>query len=255
MSDSNKEADPADKRRFDREAVTLVVEYDGADDLVADYTENLSAGGTFVNTVHTFAPGTEVKLVLSFPGLVHPIALSGIVRWSRGSGGAENGVGIEFTEYDAEARARLDRLIDAINRRDPAMMTQLIKVLVVEDNPHVAKLIRDGLRGSGPRSFGDRLSFDFRTAGNGREAMDMLAAETFDALIIDIYLPVMDGPTVISQVRADERLRALPIIAVSAGGQSARDAALAAGADFFLDKPMRLRQVIETMRQLMNLED
>jgi uncharacterized protein (TIGR02266 family) len=255
MADSDKDEAHADKRRFERQPVTLVVEYEGADDLVADYTENLSAGGTFVNTTRTFAPGTHVKLMLSFPGLLRPIAIAGVVRWTRGDVGHEHGVGIEFFEQEGDGRKRLDRIVDLIRERDPSVMTRLIKVLVVEDNPHVAKLIRDGIRGSSPRTFGDRLAFDFRTAGNGREALDLLAAEPFDALIIDIYLPVLDGPSVITQVRADEKLRTMPVIAVSAGGQSARDAALAAGADFFLDKPMRLRQVIETMRQLMSLDE
>ena len=39
-----------EKRRDTREAVTLFVEYEGADDLVGDFTENLSTGGTFVAT-------------------------------------------------------------------------------------------------------------------------------------------------------------------------------------------------------------
>jgi FixJ family two-component response regulator len=42
----------------------------------------------------------------------------------------------------------------------------------------------------------------------------------------------------------------LPIIAVSAGGDAARRSALAAGANIFLDKPMRLRQVIDTIQKL-----
>ena len=48
-------------------------------------------------------------------------------------------------------------------------------------------------------------------------------------------------------------IQKLPIIAVSAGGDRARQFAMTAGADFFLDKPMRLRQIIETMQQLLDL--
>ncbi|MCX5746839.1 MAG: response regulator, partial [Proteobacteria bacterium] len=72
-----------------------------------------------------------------------------------------------------------------------------------------------------------------------------------DALIIDVYLPVMDGPTVIAAARTELGLVDLPIIAVSAGGDSARKSALAAGANIFLDKPMRLRQVIDTIQRLL----
>jgi uncharacterized protein (TIGR02266 family) len=238
----------AEKRRHAREAVTLVVEYEGADDLVVDFTDNLSSGGTFVHTPRDFEIGTIVHLVLSFPGLIQPIRINGEVRWARGdTDDEERGVGIEFVE--GPAREQLRELIDRITARDPSVVSRLMRVLVVEDNPHVAQLIRDGLRGSEKRTFQD-MAFNFRTASNGSEALELLQAESFDALIIDVYLPVLDGPAVIQKVRLDERTRGLPIIAVSAGGDSARDAARAAGANFFLHKPMRLRQIIDTMRQL-----
>src|SRR6476619_263221 len=50
---------PDDKRSSDREPVTLFVEYEGADDLVGDYTENLSTGGTFVATNRELPIGTR----------------------------------------------------------------------------------------------------------------------------------------------------------------------------------------------------
>src|SRR5436190_11807260 len=96
--------DAAEKRRHERKAVTLRVDYDGADDLLADYTDNLSSGGTFVVTTRALAIGTEVRLVLSFPGLLQPIQIDGAVRWIRAAGSgddladSEGGVGIEFVE-------------------------------------------------------------------------------------------------------------------------------------------------------------
>jgi CheY-like chemotaxis protein len=70
-------------------------------------------------------------------------------------------------------------------------------------------------------------------------------------VIIDVYIPIIDGPRVIMAARNELGLASLPIIAVSAGGEPARDAALEAGANIFLDKPMRLRRVIETMQRLL----
>lgn len=242
-----------DKRAASREPVTLVVEYDGAEDLVSDYTENLSTGGTFVSTAHDFDVGTRVQLVLSFPGLLTPLRLPAVVRWVRSGDGESRGVGLEFDGLQGESRERLEHIITQIQARDPGVVSRLCRVLVVEDNPHVAKLIRDGLRGSGRRAFGPDLAFNFRTAANGREALDMLRAENFDALIIDVYMPILDGASVIEQVRADDALKELPIIAVSAGGEKARTFAMGAGANFFLDKPMRLRQIIDTMQQLLEL--
>ena len=54
----------AELRRHERAAVTLLVEYDGAEDFVGDYTDNLSTGGTFVVTSRTLEVGTVVRLVL-----------------------------------------------------------------------------------------------------------------------------------------------------------------------------------------------
>jgi CheY-like chemotaxis protein len=95
------------------------------------------------------------------------------------------------------------------------------------------------------------VSFVFRNAEDGRAAVEILRREPFDALIIDVYLPILDGPKVIAHARSDLNLTDLPIIAVSAGGDAARRSALDAGANIFLDKPMRLRQVIDTIQKLL----
>jgi uncharacterized protein (TIGR02266 family) len=235
-----------ERREHARTPIVLLVEYEGADDFVGDFTDNLSSGGTFVLTSRVLTPDTRVKLVLSFPGLLQPIALEAIVRWSRG--GEEPGVGVQF--LDDDGRERLAGLVERVRNRDPGLMSRVVKVLVVEDNPHVAELIRAGLKATATRNFNDELAFAFATATNGADAVTLLEQDQFDVLIIDVYLPIMDGAQVISRVRRDLGLTSLPIIAVSAGGMSARDSALVAGANFFLDKPMRLRQVIDTMRQL-----
>jgi uncharacterized protein (TIGR02266 family) len=246
----------ADQRKSDREGVTLLVEYEGADDLVGDYTENLSSGGTFVATNRELPIGTNIKLVLSFPGLLEPIAIEGTVRWTRGNKegevlaeGEEAGAGLQFAP--GPARDQLAAVIDKIRERDPKTVSRTFHLLVVEDNRHVANLIHDGLKGSAKREFGGGVSFSVRQAEDGRQAIELLRKETFDALIVDVYLPVVDGAKVISTARGELGLSALPIIAVSAGGDSARKSALGAGANIFLDKPMRLRQVIETIQKLL----
>src|SRR5439155_9331108 len=108
------------------------------------------------------------------------------------------------------------------------------RVLVVEDNRHVASLIHDGLKGSARRDFGKGVQFVVRSAEDGRAAVDLLRREKFDALIVDMYLPIIDGAKVITSARTELGLETLPIIAVSAGGDAARKSALAAGANIFL---------------------
>jgi uncharacterized protein (TIGR02266 family) len=248
IPDDDREASAAEKRRHARAEVTLLVEYQDADDLVGDYTDNLSGGGTFVATSRAVPEGTRVRLALSFPGLVEPIHVDGVVRWNRREtdGGGESGVGIEFEP--GEGRDRLAAVIERVRSRDPRVMAPLVRVLVVEDNPHVAAMVRTGLAGMGRRA--GELTFTVETATNGAEALELLRTRTFDAAIIDVYLPVLHGGHVIHTLRTELGLT-LPVIAVSAGGPTARDLALDAGADIFIDKPMRLRHVIETIRSLM----
>lgn len=243
-----------EKRRQTREPLTLKVEYGDAEQLVSDYTENISRGGTFILTERLYDEGTPIKVVLSFPGLLKPIPIAGTVKWVRREPPEERGIGIEFDVASVEAAARLDNLVKRIGAGDPELIGQMLKVLVVEDNPHVATLIRDGLSGGSRRELHGRVAFQFETATNGREALDLLRSQRFDVLIIDIYLPILDGTSVISTARALPDTASIPIIAMSAGGAQARDAALAAGADFFLEKPMRLQEILATMRRLARLD-
>src|SRR5262249_2093064 len=99
------------------------------------------------------------------------------------------------------------------------------------------------------------FAFDCRVANDGQVALQMLREQTFDALIVDVYLPVLDGAGVITAVRTKLDMPNLPIIAVSGGGDSARREARAAGAKLFIDKPMRLKSLLERMREIMNLDE
>src|SRR5690606_27191017 len=125
-----------EQRKHERMPVRLIVEYEDADDFIGDYTVNLSAGGTFIHTTRQLERDTTIQLVLSFPGLLKPITLDGVVRWSRG--GQQPGVGIEF--LPGKDREKLDALVKLIENRDPRAVARVIRVLVAEDNPHVAEL-------------------------------------------------------------------------------------------------------------------
>src|SRR3954467_14127892 len=118
-SDDDREPPSAgEKRRHARAEVTLVVEYQDADDLVGDYTDNLSSGGTFVATERELALGTRVRLALSFAGLLEPIHVDGEVRWHRRAADedGEVGVGIEF--LPGEGKDRLAAIIERVRSRD-----------------------------------------------------------------------------------------------------------------------------------------
>lgn len=243
-------SDDKRKQDDDRKPVSLVVEYEGAEDLFRDYTQNLSTGGAFVHTDRELAVGDHIDLQLSFPRLLSPLCISGVVRWVRPVSEEGSGLGIEFTDFDDGVRSELEAVLMQIQQSDPDYVQSGLRVLLVEDNPHVARLIRDGL-GSG-RYSDDAI--ECVSASNGREALDLLYSEPFDVLVIDVNLPIMDGPAVISTLRQEEPYKSLPVIAVSGGGDVARNEAMAAGADFFLEKPMRLREIFATMHLLLDTQ-
>jgi uncharacterized protein (TIGR02266 family) len=239
-----------DRRNEPRTPIDLIVDYEGAEDLVSDFTENLSTGGTFVVTKRDLAVDTQVKLLLCFPGLLERVSIEGTVRWTRREGpDGDSGVGIEFVS--GPARDRLATIVQRIRDRDPAVVSRLFRVLVVEDNHHLAGFIEEGLRGSSRRDFAGMVAFACSNASDGRAAVEILRSEIFDALIIDVYLPGLDGPQVIACARTELGLVELPIIAVSAGGDAARESAMEAGASVFLDKPMRLRQLVRTIQSVL----
>ncbi|HJZ88085.1 MAG TPA: TIGR02266 family protein [Polyangia bacterium] len=242
------------RTRGTREPLMLKVEYPEAGDLLADYTENISRGGTFILTRRDLAVGTPVRIELSFPGLLAPIVLDGEVRWARSSMDPDQrGLGVAFQLEEGDTAARLAQIVECIERGDPEVIARTLRVLVVEDNPHVGKLLEEGLGMHAGRDFQGRVRFEFEHCKDGRQALELLRTQGFDLAIIDIYLPIMDGATLIRALRADPRLGSLPIIAVSAGGRSAHELAQGAGADFFVEKPMRLQEILRTVKKLVEL--
>lgn len=131
------------------------------------------------------------------------------------------------------------------------MSPRPIRVLLVEDNPHVAELITDGLEGAARRDLHGRVAFVFDVCGDGQAALERVEQAAPDLIILDVYMPVMDGAQFLRILRTREHLAKTPVIALSAGGIAARESAMAAGADVYLDKPIRLSEVMEAAAKLL----
>jgi CheY-like chemotaxis protein len=110
-------------------------------------------------------------------------------------------------------------------------------VLLVEDNEvnqRVAELMLQ------------RLGFLTRTAANGEEALARLADETFDAILMDCQMPVMDGYEATRCIRASESGTGVrvPTLALTAHARPEdEERCLASGMDDHLRKPVRLREL------------
>ena len=128
---------------------------------------------------------------------------------------------------------------------------RVIRVLLIEDNPHVAELICDGLDGAARREMEGRVAFIFDVVGDGQSAIERLKQIEPDIIICDVYMPVMDGAQFLRHIRAMEQHAKTPVIALSAGGPTAREAAMQAGANVFLDKPIHLKDVLKSVGELL----
>ncbi len=104
------------------------------------------------------------------------------------------------------------------------------RVLLVEDNELNQLVALELLRDAG-------LQVD--VAGNGQIALDCIARQVYDAVLMDMQMPVMDGETAARQLRADPRHAALPIIAMTANAMAEdRERCFAAGMNDHVAKPI-----------------
>lgn len=134
---------------------------------------------------------------------------------------------------------------DAVDSSPPSSIveTQPLHILVAEDTPSLQFLLREYLQ---------TLGCEIEMVENGQEAIDRFDQRSFDAVLIDLNLPVIDGLTVIHRLRALETRREQPpafLVVLTAEVSNAEESkCLAAGADRFLTKPISLEQLKATLR-------
>lgn len=128
---------------------------------------------------------------------------------------------------EAEAQEQLVK-----NQIAPAVARGQRMVLVAEDNPVNQKVALLQLR---------ELGFYGTVVANGREAFDVVRQADFDAVLMDVQMPEMDGFEATRRIREWEKSlgKHVPIIAMTAStGQREREKCLAAGMDDYLSKPV-----------------
>jgi uncharacterized protein (TIGR02266 family) len=243
----------AEKRQDERFPFVLKVQYSDRQ-AVADATENLSRGGLFIQTEQPWQVGDVVPLSLSFPGLLDPIEIVGRVTWIRPAlGSGVGGVGIAV-QTDAD-RTRLEKLL-ALSTETAAQAVPAtgFRVLIVEDNPHIIEMYSYVLKKLAANDLQGRVPLEVHFAPDGHHALNQLREATFNLLMTDLYMPVMDGFQLVEKIRGDEKLKKIPIVAISAGGRDAQEKAMGVGVDIYLRKPVRFAEVLETVKRLLNIK-
>jgi chemosensory pili system protein ChpA (sensor histidine kinase/response regulator) len=99
-------------------------------------------------------------------------------------------------------------------------------------------------------------NFAVMTAKDGVDATEQMRDRIPDLLLLDIEMPRMDGYEVAEYVRADSRLRHIPIVMItSRSGQKHRERATRAGANAYLTKPYKESELVSQVNQLLGRED
>jgi type IV pilus assembly protein PilZ len=114
------EEDRSDERSVDRRRpIELKVEYKRLNTFFADYTKNISRGGTFIKTARPLPVGTEFLFKLFVPGADDPLTISGevqrIVAGADASEiGEDQGMAIRFTYREGHAQADIARIVEGM---------------------------------------------------------------------------------------------------------------------------------------------
>ena len=132
VSDSDATEGP-DKREHPRAPIALKVEYKRLNSFFADYTRNISKGGTFIRTERPLPIGTEFHFELCVPKLNEPLRLRGKVQWivtpDAADADTEPGMGIGFI-YESEAeRERIEGTVEElmVESLGPVLYEKLIR--------------------------------------------------------------------------------------------------------------------------------
>ncbi len=119
------------------------------------------------------------------------------------------------------------------------------KILLVEDNVQNRYLMTFLLERSG---------YSVTVAEDGQEALDSLAAETPDIILMDMQLPRMDGYEATRRIKSDERLRGIPLVALTAHSMKGdRAKAVEAGCDEYVTKPVDADGLVALIERLITL--
>ena len=124
----------------------------------------------------------------------------------------------------------------------------MILILVVDDSPNDIELTTIALEATG-------REITVWSATDGQSALAMLRnGQVLPALmLLDLKMPCMDGIEVIREIRANDRLRYLPIVVVTSSSlQSDRTEAIAAGASGYIQKPLALDRFSTALEAILN---
>ena len=121
------------------------------------------------------------------------------------------------------------------------------KILAVDDEKHIVRLVQINLQKEG---------YDVITASNGKEALERIAAEKPDLVIMDVMMPQMDGFEALKTLKSQPETVNLPVIMLTAKAQDADVfEGWKSGADLYLTKPFNPSELMSFVKRILQDRD
>lgn len=117
------------------------------------------------------------------------------------------------------------------------------RVLVVDDDSDLLKMLKLRIEAEG---------FEFMSAKDGQEMLDLLKVKKPDVILLDILLPKVDGYTALREMKAKDEFKSIPVIILSAKEKKkVGDLFALEDVAFFVEKPFETRDLMQKVRSLL----
>jgi two-component system, chemotaxis family, chemotaxis protein CheY len=119
-------------------------------------------------------------------------------------------------------------------------------ILVVDDSPTIRRMVRTAL--------GSLSEVTFAEAGSGLQAIEALAVQPVQAIVLDLNMPDMHGLDVLKFLRSHQQYREVPVMVLTTrGDETSREAALEAGATAYMTKPFSPSALASSVKELLEM--
>jgi two-component system alkaline phosphatase synthesis response regulator PhoP/two-component system response regulator VicR len=122
-----------------------------------------------------------------------------------------------------------------------------MKILAVDDEKHIVRLVQITLEKEG---------YELITASNGREALEKVASEKPDLVVMDVMMPEMDGLEALAKMKSDPATESIPVIMLTAKAQDSDVfRGWQSGADLYLTKPFNPAELVTFVKRIFANDD